>query len=43
MKVLVLGANGATGFNVVTQLMKHEIDVKAITRNESKNSNSIKK
>ena len=36
MKVLVLGANGATGFNVVTQLIKQEIDVKAITRNEVK-------
>ncbi len=41
MKVLVLGANGATGFNVVTQLLTHEIDVKAITRNEEK-FNSIK-
>jgi putative NADH-flavin reductase len=41
MKVLVLGANGATGFNVVTQLMKQEIDIKAITRNEVK-FNSIK-
>ncbi len=33
MKVLVLGANGATGFNVVTQLLKKGIDVKALTRN----------
>ena len=36
MKVLVLGANGATGFNVVTQLLKQGIDVKAITRNAEK-------
>lgn len=34
MKVLVLGANGATGFNVVTQLLKQGIHVKALTRNE---------
>jgi hypothetical protein len=33
MKVLVLGANGATGFNVVTQLLKQGINVKALTRN----------
>ena len=33
MKVLVLGANGATGFDVVTQLLKQGIDVKALTRN----------
>lgn len=32
MKVLVLGANGATGFNVVIQLLKQNIDVKALTR-----------
>ncbi len=36
MKVLVLGANGATGFNVVTQLLKQEIDVRALTRNTVK-------
>lgn len=36
MKVLVLGANGATGFNVVTQLLKHGISVKALTRNVEK-------
>ena len=33
MKVLVLGANGSTGFNVVTQLLKQGINVKALTRN----------
>ncbi|PLX03975.1 MAG: NAD-dependent epimerase, partial [Marinilabiliales bacterium] len=33
MKVLVLGANGTTGFDVVTQLLKQGIDVKALTRN----------
>lgn len=33
MKVLVLGANGATGFNVVTQLLKQGFDVKALARN----------
>ncbi len=36
MKVLVLGANGTTGFNVVTQLLKQGIDVKALTRNAEK-------
>ena len=36
MKVLVLGANGATGFNVVTQLIKHDINVKAFTRDAEK-------
>ncbi len=36
MKVLVLGANGATGFNVVTQLLKQGINVKALTRNADK-------
>ena len=36
MKVLVLGANGSTGFNVVTQLLKQGIDVKALTRNVEK-------
>ena len=36
MKVLVLGASGATGFNVVTQLLKQGIDVKALIRNEEK-------
>ncbi|NPD46643.1 MULTISPECIES: NAD(P)-binding oxidoreductase [unclassified Lentimicrobium] len=36
MKVLVLGANGATGFNVVTQLLKQGIGVKALTRNVGK-------
>ena len=36
MKVLVLGANGATGFNVVTQLLKRGISVKAFTRNVEK-------
>ena len=32
MKVLVLGANGATGINVVSLLLKSEINVKAIVR-----------
>lgn len=41
MKVLVLGANGATGYNVVTQLLKQGVDVKALTRNVEK-FNSIK-
>lgn len=36
MKVLVLGANGATGYNVVTQLLKQGFDVKALTRNVEK-------
>lgn len=36
MKVLVLGSNGATGFNVVTQLLKHGIEVKALARNIEK-------
>ena len=36
MKVLVLGANGATGFNVVTQLSIHGINVKALARNIDK-------
>jgi len=36
MKVLVLGANGATGFNVVIQLLKNGINVKALTRNVEK-------
>jgi len=36
MKVFVLGANGTTGFNVVTQLLKQGIDVKALTRNLKK-------
>ena len=36
MKVLVLGANGATGFDVVIQLLKQGINVKAITRNVEK-------
>jgi hypothetical protein len=36
MKVLVLGANGATGFGVVTQLLKQGINVKALTRNVEK-------
>lgn len=36
MKVLVLGANGATGFKVVTQLLKQGIGVKALTRNVEK-------
>ncbi len=36
MKVLVLGANGATGFNVVNQLLKQGINVKALTRNVEK-------
>lgn len=36
MKVLVLGANGATGFNVVTQLLKQGIIVKAVSRNLDK-------
>jgi putative NADH-flavin reductase len=42
MKVLVLGANGSTGINVVSFLLKNEIDVKAIVRNEDR-LNSIKK
>lgn len=33
MKVMVLGANGATGFNVVTQLLNNGIHVKALARN----------
>lgn len=41
MTVIVLGANGATGFNVVTQLLKHGLKVKALTRNIDK-FNSIK-
>ena len=41
MKTLVLGANGATGFNVVSQLLNHGISVKAFTRNIEK-FNSIK-
>lgn len=36
MKVLVLGANGATGFDVVIQLLKQGINVKALTRNVEK-------
>lgn len=36
MKVLVLGANGATGFNVVMQLLKQGVDVKALTRKKEK-------
>lgn len=36
MKVLVLGSNGATGFNVVTQLLKQGFSVKAVTRNTDK-------
>lgn len=36
MIVLVVGANGATGFNVVTQLLKQGIVVKALTRNLDK-------
>lgn len=36
MRVLVLGANGATGFNVVMQLLKHGLQVKALTRNAEK-------
>lgn len=36
MKILVLGANGVTGFNVVTQLLRQGIDVKALTRNTEK-------
>jgi nucleoside-diphosphate-sugar epimerase len=36
LKVLVLGANGATGYNVVTQLLKQGVDVKALTRNVEK-------
>lgn len=33
MKVLVLGANGTTGFNVVTQLLKQGMNVIAVARN----------
>ncbi len=36
MRVLVLGANGSTGFNVVMQLLKHGMRVKALTRNAEK-------
>ena len=36
MKVLVLGANGATGFNVVSLLLKKGTKVKAVTRNVEK-------
>jgi len=36
MKVLVLGANGSTGFNVVNQLINHGIYVRALTRNMKK-------
>ena len=36
MKVLVLGANGSTGFNVVNQLINHGIYVRALTRNMEK-------
>ncbi|MDA3814021.1 MAG: SDR family oxidoreductase [Candidatus Cloacimonetes bacterium] len=41
LKVLVLGANGATGFKVVTHLIKQGVYVKALTRNVEK-FNSIK-
>jgi putative NADH-flavin reductase len=33
MNVMVLGANGATGFNVVLQLLKQGFGVKAVARN----------
>lgn len=33
MKALVLGASGRTGFKVVQQLLTHNIQVKALTRN----------
>ncbi|PKL35620.1 MAG: NAD-dependent epimerase [Spirochaetae bacterium HGW-Spirochaetae-1] len=36
MKVLVLGANGATGFNVVTQLLLQGMQVLALARNIEK-------
>ena len=36
MKALVLGANGATGFNVVNQLLEQGIEVKALTRSVEK-------
>lgn len=36
MKVLVLGANGATGFNVVVQLLNKGMHVKALARNVDK-------
>lgn len=36
MKVLVLGSNGATGFNVVIHLLKQGFNVKALTRNVEK-------
>lgn len=36
MKVLVLGANGATGFNLVTQLLKQRVEVRAFTRSIDK-------
>ena len=36
MKVLVLGATGQTGYNVVKQLVENSIQVKAIVRNVDK-------
>lgn len=36
MKVLVLGANGRTGYHVVKQLLENEIGVKALVRNPIK-------
>lgn len=36
MKVLVLGASGATGFQVVKQLLEHQIEVRVIVRNTEK-------
>ncbi len=39
MKVLVFGASGATGFNVVTQLIAQNIDVKGVARSTDKFKN----
>jgi putative NADH-flavin reductase len=36
MKVLVLGGNGATGYQVVKQLLKNNVNVKVIVRNTEK-------
>ena len=36
MRILVLGANGATGFNVVMRLLKQGMRVNALTRNAEK-------
>jgi uncharacterized protein YbjT (DUF2867 family) len=36
MNVLVLGGNGATGYQVVKQLLKNSVNVKVIVRNAEK-------